>query len=112
MPYKNREQQLEAQKRWYRRRHEVIKDRLSAYAKQNKKNVREWFVSFKAKLSCMKCGEDHPACIQFHHREPKLKRFSIGVAVGSGLAIATILEEIEKCDVLCANCHMKWHYGA
>jgi len=47
----------------------------------------------------------------FHHRNPTQKRFTISAAVAAGLRIATILEEIEKCSVLCANCHAKQHHS-
>lgn len=110
MAYKNAEQKREAQRRWYKKHHEKIRDKLATYRKQNKANVRKWFRECKEKLECARCKENHPACLHFHHRIPSEKRFSVATAVASGLAIATIEEEMKKCDVLCANCHAKEHH--
>jgi hypothetical protein len=36
---------------------------------------------------------------------------NISVAVCYGWSIARVFEEIEKCEVLCANCHFKEHWN-
>lgn len=58
---------------------------------------------------CQQCGwNDHPAGLQFHHREPDQKKFSINANVITSpkkYPWEIILEEIMKCDLLCANCH-------
>ena len=59
--------------------------------------------------ACVDCGETHPACLDFHHRDPKQKSFSIGKE-GVKFSKERILAEIAKCDVLCANCHRKRHW--
>lgn len=52
---------------------------------------------------CMDCGGTFPlVCMQFDHRDPSAKLDKISNLVGT-LRIA--LAEIEKCDVVCANCH-------
>lgn len=54
------------------------------------------------------CGEDHQACIEFHHLNPAKKRFNISMAVISGrYSKGIILKELEKCIPVCANCHRK-----
>jgi hypothetical protein len=54
---------------------------------------------------CSRCGfDEHPAALDFHHRDDEEKLFSIG-AGPCQYSWAKILEEIAKCDVLCANCH-------
>ena len=56
---------------------------------------------------CIKCGEKDPACLDFHHRDPTTKEGHIGEFRKFGMK--RLLAEIEKCDVLCANCHRKFH---
>jgi hypothetical protein len=68
-----------------------------------------WFAELKVQLACSRCGEDHPACLQFHHRDPKAKDVSVANAVRRGWSRERILRELAKCDVLCANCHFKHH---
>lgn len=62
------------------------------------------------KTKCSRCGETHPACLDFHHRNPGKKFASIADMVGRGYGVKSILKEIEKCDVLCSNCHRKEHF--
>lgn len=54
---------------------------------------------------CADCGNTYPAFVmQFDHRDPKEKKFSIG-ELGTRKSKKDLIEEIEKCDVVCANCH-------
>lgn len=61
------------------------------------------------KIPCAICGEDHPAVLDFHHVDGAMKSFSINTAVKNGTAKARVIAEIEKCVVLCSNCHRKHH---
>lgn len=57
---------------------------------------------------CEKCGEKRTHVLDFHHIDPKEKSFTIG-ALKKG-SQETILNEINKCVCLCANCHRDFHY--
>jgi hypothetical protein len=80
----------------------MVKDRLH--------ETRNWLRALKATLKCEKCGENHPAALQFHHRDPKQKDFVLVQGAYGGHSKERILAEIAKCDVLCANCHFKLHW--
>jgi hypothetical protein len=80
------------------------------YVKKRKKELKDWYLDYKSNLSCEKCGENHPAVLDFHHINSNEKDFSIGTAMGVGNSIETILKEISKCMILCSNCHRKLHY--
>jgi hypothetical protein len=45
--------------------------------------------------------------MDLHHRDPEDKVFALSDA--SSRAVAQIIEEIEKCDLICANCHRMRH---
>jgi hypothetical protein len=62
-------------------------------------------------LKCNVCGFDHPASLDFHHRDPKDKFKDISVLKWSGCSDETFIKEIEKCDVLCSNCHRIEHWN-
>jgi hypothetical protein len=72
---------------------------------------RKVALSYKIGLKCQICGEDHPATIVFHHRDPTKKKWPIARGIADGYSKEIILEEMDKCDVLCANCHHKLHWG-
>tara|TARA_Y100000034_G_C6686333_1_gene301968 strand:- start:80 stop:679 length:600 start_codon:yes stop_codon:yes gene_type:complete len=83
---------------------------LSNQVKLQRKRA-EWFDQYKSGVKCKTCNESHPACLAFHHRQPEDKHMAVSKMVGCAYSVSRILAEIEKCDVLCANCHMKLHSG-
>ena len=60
--------------------------------------------------NCMLCKKTYPAQVfNFHHRDPSTKKFEwTKLRLQS---IKTIIEELDKCDLLCANCHVIEHSG-
>lgn len=107
MPYKDKEKQRECQRKWYSNN----KDFEIKRVRKRKNKIIKWFKEYKKTLSCTNCQEDEPACLVFHHKDPKKKTIGISSMVNHGLAINTIKKEMEKCIVLCANCHRKLHWG-
>ncbi len=64
---------------------------------------------YKKTLKCVWCGENEPACLEFHHTDPTEKDFTIGKSMS--LSWEAIKREIDKCVCVCANCHRKLHAG-
>lgn len=78
--------------------------------KKNRKKNKEWFDEYRLSLKCNRCPENHPATLDFHHINPKEKTKEVCILVAEGYGIERIMEEINKCEVLCSNCHRKHHY--
>lgn len=76
---------------------------------RKRQKLKDWYDSIKANLQCP-CGENHPACLAFHHRDPSQKEFNLAECVNKNYSKKKILAEMEKCDVLCHNCHSKLHW--
>lgn len=55
--------------------------------------------------SCVDCKEDDPMVLEFDHLRDKKK--NIGQMCLDGNSWKNIQEEIEKCEVVCKNCHAK-----
>lgn len=72
---------------------------------------KEWITQFKAERGCEQCGEGDPVCLQFHHRDASLKEANVSRAINNGWSEQRIRDEMGKCAVLCANCHLKLHHG-
>lgn len=92
--------------------HENYIKNKKAYFNRNKKTRNKnkkliWNIKLNSK--CIKCGENHPAVLDFHHRNKENKLFEISTGWKKSGRLK-ILEEIKKCDILCANCHRKLHY--
>jgi len=58
----------------------------------------------KAERGCARCGEKNPVVLDFHHRDRSTKHF-VKSQQWVTVSLETLMVEVEKCDVLCANCH-------
>lgn len=94
----------ERNRKWRKLNPEKSKERWRAEARRYRARMDE----YKSSRGCALCGESHPACLEFHHVDPKKKERNIGTS--AGLKWATILAEISKCTLLCSNCHRKLHH--
>jgi len=58
---------------------------------------------------CTRCGYNkYHEVLEFHHRDPSQKEFGIGQN-GLTRSWKRVKAEVEKCDLLCANCHRELH---
>lgn len=80
--------------------------------KANKKNdlrkpeALQFLIDFLKKNPCIDCGEIDPVVLQFDHvRGKKIK--AVSVMAQNGYSNEAIIKEIEKCEVRCANCHIR-----
>ena len=73
--------------------------------RQRTRRAREHVLQYLSQNSCSECGEINPAALEFHHRDGNIKKHSIANMVSSGYSLELLQDEINKCDVLCANCH-------
>jgi hypothetical protein len=59
---------------------------------------------------CSKCGYNKNwAVLEFHHRNPEKKEIQLSLERIGHMAEEKLLLEVEKCDLLCANCHRELH---
>ena len=85
------------------------KSTIAAVTKRNKAFV-ERFKELKATYSCKICGESELVCLDFHHLDPSKKDFEISANIHRR-GWKVLMQEIDKCVPLCANCHRKVHAG-
>jgi len=83
---------------------------FSERAKAKRDEIRGIFNSIRAHNVCAFCDESTLCCLDFHHLDPKQKDLSV-----SRLSFAKskdrMLKEMQKCVVVCSNCHRKIHAG-
>lgn len=103
----NLENMRQYRRDWYSKNQEHAKEKVI----ERKNAINKWFKEIKRQLRCKKCGEDHPACLEFHHLNPSEKKINLSEAVAiKGWSKNKILDEIAKCVALCYNCHRKLHW--
>ncbi len=62
-------------------------------------------------VPCDDCGGEYPAwAMDFDHRDPSNKRYTVSRMVGRA-GVARIMAEVAKCDIVCANCHRARTYA-
>lgn len=76
----------------------------------NGSSLRTWLRGYKqATDGCRRCPEDDPHCLVFHHSEGD-KRDTVANMVSDEYPKSDIRAEIDKCVLLCANCHRRVHF--
>lgn len=75
---------------------------------RRRRKIKQQSIEYKGD-SCAHCnGRFHPAVYEFHHRDPTKKDFALGSG-GICRSWDAIKLELDKCDMLCANCHRMEH---
>lgn len=84
-------------------------DKWKTTHEKNKKEKQQKIKEIKEQSGgCAKCNEKRTHLLDFHHIDPNQKDFQIGQGELKGWD--KILKEIEKCILLCKNCHADFHY--
>jgi hypothetical protein len=95
----------------YQRNHYQLNKKayITKAAKWNKANAEENYVhliEYFTTHPCIDCNESDIEVLEFDHKKCALKEFTISKRLKTSPWV-TLVKEIEKCDVRCANCHRK-----
>lgn len=104
MAYKDREDQRRYARAHYNANKELYKDRAKQFQIENRKRLREYALAAKDR-PCEDCGQHYkPWIMEFDHvRGEKLA--NVADLVKDSVSLKRLQEEIDKCEVVCANCH-------
>ena len=72
--------------------------------RRRRRRKRDAIYWYKATHPCVDCGETDYVVLQFDHVGQK--SFTVTQHI-SDCSYKTILAEIQKCDVVCGNCHLR-----
>jgi len=86
--YKNHAAERERKQRNFARTKEANRQKLWSYLQEH---------------PCIDCGNFDPRVLEFDHRDDVSKTREVSIM--TSWSWASIMEEIAKCDVRCANCH-------
>lgn len=105
MPYKDPEAQKEAWRRYYKRNqarlYEETRKRKKKFVERNRDFIYMWLISHP----CIDCGETDPIVLEFDHLNDKIA--NVCKLMADGLSLDRLKKEIDKCDVVCSNCHTR-----
>ena len=95
-----------ADKRKYSDRKEYLKKAVD----KRRKKIKILAIAYKGG-KCQFCGYNRCAgALEFHHLDPKLKDFGLG-ANGLTRSWKRTQKELDKCVLICSNCHKEIHAG-
>lgn len=91
----------------YAEKQEFYKARAKVYRLKVRKEFHDNMLAYLKDKYCVLCGEQDVRTFEFDHIDPKEKKFSVSQAVRLGYRWEAVILEIQKCRILCANCHKK-----
>ena len=89
---------------WYEKNKELTAQR----SREARLKKREWYLNILSDKFCEHCGENDPVVLDWHHTDPTKKEATISWLLQNRSKKA-IVEEMDKCICLCANCHRRVH---
>ena len=100
---------ISCQRAYHRLYYQQNKSRFIAKNRRNKNRQRQRLRAILLGIKqqpCQDCGGTfHPWLMELDHREGTNKKAAVANLVSKGCTDARLLEEMDKCDVVCANCH-------
>lgn len=106
MAYKLKENQAKSAKKHYESNKQLVKERALSFSKLARKRNRKFIDDFLNKNPCIDCGEKDIIVLEFDH-VLGIKINNICTAINNSWSIKKLKEEIEKCEIRCANCHRR-----
>ena len=70
-----------------------------------KKRNKDFINNIKKHDACTDCAAFDPRVLEFDHLPGRGKVMEVSLMVDRGWSIENIKKEIDKCEIVCANCH-------
>ncbi|RLC89064.1 MAG: hypothetical protein DRJ03_00445 [Chloroflexi bacterium] len=87
----------------------AYKNRARVFSDRQRRINHEEVLKYLQSHPCVDCEEANPVVLQFDHVRGT-KDGDISRMATQGLSLKTLFEEMAKCDVRCANCHILRHH--
>lgn len=100
----DKEKNREYQRKWYAANKEKQYERTRANQARVVAETRPMLLEYLKEHPCMDCGYSDIRALEFDHVRGTKKK-GVTKLVSMGLSWESIMKEIDKCDVVCSNCH-------
>ena len=91
--------------KWYYQNQDRQKENVRRNNQNYREQARQYILAYLLTHPCSECGETDPRVLEFHHEGEKSNEVSR--LIGRGASLDSLIAEISRCRVLCANCHRK-----
>ena len=104
MPHKNPEEARAWRRKWWKTAHDS-REKQNTAARRRHQEINDMLRTHKTETGCVDCGyNSHHAALGVHHEGEKTLNLSFAKSMGQAK------REMEKCVVLCSNCHGIRHW--
>ncbi len=95
-------------RRSYDRQYYAERGRAARAARNRERanKARAWMASVKEGMSCRDCNETFPAWVMHWDHLPEFEKAGDVSEMVTSRTRAAVLEELKKCELVCANCHV------
>jgi hypothetical protein len=90
---------------WYYENQDRQKENVRRNNQIYREQARTFVLAYLLTHPCTGCGEKDPRVLEFHHEGEK--ESEVSRLMGRGASLDALKTEMDKCRVLCANCHRK-----
>lgn len=94
---------------YYKKNYKAERERLEKRQKEQRQKLEQMLHEVKTK--CGRCDESRFAALDFHHKDPLTKEITVAEAFARNWTVERVKKEIDKCEVICSNCHRVEHWG-
>lgn len=83
---------------------------MKCYTNTRRFKIKKWMIEYKGG-ECIECHNSNLdiGCYDFHHLDPKEKDFNLSGLNSAKMSLEKVRKELDKCVLLCANCHREKH---
>lgn len=93
------------QKRWYKRNSRSHMENVRQSHRRTRSQVTT-IVNELKRSPCTDCGNSYPPSVMdFDHLDATTKKACVHHLVQKGRSLSMVMREIEKCELVCSNCH-------
>ena len=91
----------------YHNNRSYYKNHHTILTKNSRREKMRKLLDYLANHPCIDCGETDPIVLEFAHRDNSVKVEAVTQMVTNNCGWDKISNEIQKCDIRCANCHRR-----
>jgi len=92
--------------KWYHNNKEWHIQNVTEHRPADRERAQKFALEYLSTHPCVDCGETDPLVLEFDHVRGE-KRGHRATLIRNGATIAKLQEEIDKCEISCANCHRR-----
>lgn len=81
------------------------------WTRSRRQAIKAYLDDLRNPAKCVLCTEHENCTLDFHHLDPSQKDITVSRTVANKWSTERLQTEVDKCVIICSNCHRKVHAG-